>query len=125
MFANQEIRYQTQPSPLTACTPYPAFPQGPALPLPHPQRETRSKTQQPRSLTLPSQGVPGRGRELGAPARLPPARPPAPAHPRAWGEMRREKEDEGCGQREGTASTPPGYGRTERGSLPVSLSTAR
>lgn len=79
MFANQEIRYQPQPSPLTACTPYPAFPRGPALPLPHQQRDTRSKMQQPRSLALPSRGVPGRGRALGAPSRHPRARSPAPA----------------------------------------------
>lgn len=39
--------------------------------------------------------------------------------------FQRSREKEGCGQREGTASTPPGYGKTERGSLPVSLSTAR
>lgn len=82
MFANQEIRYQPQPSSLTAGTPYPAFPRGPALPSPHQQRDIRSKMQQPRSLALPSQGVPGRGRALVAPV---------------WstgedGEMRREKE---------------------------------
>lgn len=78
MFANREIRYQRQRSPLTACTctSCPTPPQRPVL-LPRlpAERNTRSsKIQLPRSLTLPSHGVPGPGRALGAPTLLPPAR---------------------------------------------------
>lgn len=76
MFANREIRYRPQRSPLTACTSYPAFPRGPLLPPPPPaNRSTRSaEIQLPRSLPPPV-GVPGRGRAPGAPARLPPPPP--------------------------------------------------
>lgn len=88
------------PAPLT-----PHFPQGPALPLPHQQRDIRSRMQQPRSLTLPSQGV-----------SVLAARPPAPAHRKGWGRSAGRRRDEGR-EGQGTASALPGYGRTEWGSL--------
>lgn len=81
MFANQEIRYQPQPNPLAACTPYPAFSPGARVALAPP---TERHPQQDAAATQPHPPFPG---GLGARSTS-----PRPSSPERMGEKRREKE---------------------------------
>lgn len=89
MFANQEIRYQPQPGPLTAAPPTRHFPRGRTALAPPAERHPQQGAASPAPLFLPG------GSRAEAGPRVPPARPPAPAQ-RRDGDRRREKE--GCGQ---------------------------
>lgn len=108
MFANREIRYRPQRSPLTACTSYPAFPRGPLLPPPRPPTEAPAALRSSCHAASPHPW----GSRAEAGRRVP--QPASPPHPPGTSPPPRALRPQPCGE-DGSGGGNDDGGDTHRG----------